>query len=78
MSHKCPASGCPARVADHMLMCRPHWYMVPSAVRLSVWETWQDGAGSGSVGHNVAMRAAIDAVNAKLEAKAAGGGGLHG
>jgi hypothetical protein len=67
MSHKCPATGCPQRVADHMLMCRPHWYMVPRELREPVWDAWQSGAGAGTEEHNDAIRAAVAAVNAKLK-----------
>jgi hypothetical protein len=26
-----------------MLMCRKHWFMVPSKLRSEVWRTYQDG-----------------------------------
>jgi hypothetical protein len=64
MSHKCPGPSCEQRVADHMLMCRPHWYQVPRALRDDVWLTWRNGQGAGWADHNAAMRAAIDALKA--------------
>ena len=65
-SHKCPADGCTQRVAVHMLMCRPHWYMVPKPLRGAVWAAWAGGLGAGSPEHTAAITAAVDAVNAKL------------
>jgi hypothetical protein len=53
-----------------MLMCRPHWYMVPKPQRDAVWDAWRGGLGAGSPAHREAILAAIEAVNAKLRAKA--------
>ena len=66
MSHRCPAGSCPARVADHMLMCRPHWFMVPRILQNDVWTAWDNGAGAGTDEHHAAIAAAVTAVNAKL------------
>ena len=68
-SHECPATSCTRRVGAHMLMCRPHWFMVPKPLRDDVWDAYSGGAGAGSVEHVDAIRAAIAAVNARLEAK---------
>lgn len=68
MNHTCPASGCTAEVSPYMLMCRTHWYMVPYQLRRSVWLEWDEGMGAGTDGHNAAIRAAVEAVNAKLGA----------
>ena len=68
MSHECPANDCTQRVSVEMLMCRQHWYMVPKSLRNAVWNTWQDGAGAGSLAHDRAMDMAIQAVNRKLAA----------
>jgi hypothetical protein len=65
MSHKCPGPGCTARVADHMLMCRPHWYQVPRALRNDVWAAWDNGMGAGTIEHTEAITAAIDALKAR-------------
>ena len=45
-AHDCPARGCPQRVPVHMLMCRPHWFMVPRAERQAVWAAWEGGSGT--------------------------------
>ena len=47
-------------------MCRNHWFMVPRPLQRAVWDTY--GACPGEPPHREAMRAAIDAVNRKLEA----------
>ena len=66
VAHDCPARGCTARVALHMLMCRPHWFMVPLAQRRAVWAAWDGGAGAGTPEHRDAMLAAVRAVNERI------------
>lgn len=63
--HNCPASQCEARVGPDMLMCRPHWFMVPKAIRDDVWAAYR-GPGPGSDEHTEAIFAAITAVNERL------------
>jgi hypothetical protein len=41
--HRCHAEGCTRRVPPNLLMCKPHWFMVPSAVRDEVWATYRRG-----------------------------------
>ena len=67
-SHECPAVRCPARVSLGMLMCRPHWRMVPRPLQNAVYAAWDNGLGAGTPAHEAAMDAAIRAVDAKLEA----------
>lgn len=69
MSHQCPAAGCPQKVADHLLMCRPHWYKVPRDLRNAVWAAWRNGAGAGTPEHRRAIADAIAAVNWQMKAK---------
>ncbi len=69
MTHECPATGCDREVRTGMLMCAPHWYMVPVPVRTAVWNAWADGAGAGTTQHRAAINAAIRSVNEKLAAK---------
>jgi len=38
--HVCAVEGCGEVIPMGMLMCRPHWYQVPKALRDRVWETW--------------------------------------
>jgi hypothetical protein len=68
-SHECPAGRCTRRVGAHMLMCRPHWFMVPKPLRDDVWNAWAGGMGAGSPEHRDAIMAAVEAVNARLEAR---------
>ena len=67
-SHECPVGGCKRRVAMHMLMDRDHWYMVPKPLRSAVWDAWRNGAGAGTPEHMAAIRAAVEAVDAKIAA----------
>ena len=71
MTHKCPATACTRDLSTDMLMCPPHWYMTPRAIRTAVWNAWQDGAGAGTTQHTAAIMAAIRSVNEKLAAKGA-------
>ena len=66
MSHQCPADGCAQAVTPSVLMCRPHWYLVPKPLRNAVWAAWAEGAGAGTLAHYEAIRAATAAVNRKL------------
>jgi hypothetical protein len=66
VSHECPAMGCTRAVSLSMLMCRPHWYMVPKPLRDAVWAAWADGQGAGTPAHRAAILAAIGAVDRKL------------
>jgi hypothetical protein len=68
-SHECPAKGCTQRVSVDMLMCRPHWRMVPRAMQNAVWNAWQGGLGAGTAAHSAAIAAAVRAVNAKLASR---------
>lgn len=65
-THPCPVERCTERVAQHQLMCRRHWKMVPRNLQSPVYATWRDGAGYGTEEHDAAMKAAITAVNEKL------------
>jgi hypothetical protein len=65
-AHDCPATGCTRRVGRGQLLCRPHWFAVPKALRDAVWDAWRGGLGAGSAAHRDAILAAVEAVNAKL------------
>lgn len=79
MTHECPATGCTREIRYGMLMCGPHWHMVPAPVRTAVWNAWDDGAGAGTPQHTAAISTAIRSVNEKLAAKgtASGPGGAR-
>jgi hypothetical protein len=66
MDHECPADGCAKLVDASMLMCAPHWYMVPKHLRSAVWRAWNRGAGARTPAHTAAIMAAIDSVNMQL------------
>lgn len=66
MTHRCPVRACPKKMPDHLLMCPPHWRMVPPGLQAAVWATYQDGAGIGTAELLEAQQDAIYAVNVKL------------
>jgi hypothetical protein len=66
VSHQCPAAPCKRNLPDHLLMCKPHWYMVPPPLRSDVWDAYAGGAGVGTTELLLAQAAAIEAVNGKL------------
>lgn len=66
MTHQCPANGCKRNLPEHLLMCKPHWYMVPRHLRSDVWNAYQDGAGAYTPELLDAQSEAIWAVNQKL------------
>lgn len=41
--HLCHARGCKKPVPPAMLMCRPHWFMVPPELRKKVWKHYRPG-----------------------------------
>lgn len=76
--HVCPANDCQQRLARPILMCRPHWRMVPKVMQKDVTSTWRNAArlakepmaDSDRVqavrDYLVARRAAVDFVNGRL------------
>lgn len=42
-AHACRAAGCATRVPPRMLMCRPHWAMVPPALKRAVLAAYRPG-----------------------------------
>ncbi|MDP3063866.1 MAG: hypothetical protein Q8O40_11755 [Chloroflexota bacterium] len=41
--HKCPVPGCTACVLPSMLMCRDHWWALPSRLRMAVLRAYKSG-----------------------------------
>lgn len=60
--HPCKVPACPVTVAPDRLMCAPHWYQVPRALRDRVWATWRSGAGVLTAEYREAVRQAVAAV----------------
>lgn len=38
--HHCPVPGCPKRLPPHLLMCSPHWRLVPKDLQAVVYDAW--------------------------------------
>ena len=62
--HLCHAKCCPHPVPPKMLMCLPHWRMVPKAEQQAVWATYQPGQESGRVRPTSAY---LDAAEAAIQ-----------
>lgn len=41
--HVCHANGCGVVVPRRMLMCKPHWFMVPNSLRETLWAAYAPG-----------------------------------
>ena len=41
--HICHAAGCNVPVPPQLLMCDPHWFMVPAKLRREVWRHYRPG-----------------------------------
>jgi hypothetical protein len=75
--HACAVDDCTKPLPHHVLMCRPHWRMVPRPVQRDVNSTWRrasrlrdqplpDPARVQAVkDYLAARRAAVDIVNGK-------------
>ena len=37
----CAVASCGERVRPGQLMCKPHWFSLPKALRDDVWRTWR-------------------------------------
>lgn len=69
---QCRANGCTARVPAALLMCAPHWRMVPPGLQAAVWAAFVPEQVSGQVEPSdawyAAAAAAVEAV-ARLEGR---------
>jgi Zn ribbon nucleic-acid-binding protein len=45
--HHCHARGCGTKVKPELLMCGPHWRLVPKTIRDRVWATYREGQCDG-------------------------------
>jgi hypothetical protein len=60
-THRCPAIQCGASVRDELLMCGPHWRMVPPSLQRAVYGAYERGRGVGTM---ALFRAQTDAIRA--------------
>lgn len=63
--HLCHASGCQRVVPERLLMCGPHWRMVPRVLQARVWDAYRPGqerTKDPSPEYLEAAQAAIEAV----------------
>lgn len=69
IKHECAATGCKAMIRRGLLMCAPHWRMVPLGEQRAIYRTWrafQRNEDGSKEAYRAAVQAAVDAV-AKLE-----------
>ena len=59
--HTCHARGCSTPVPPKMLMCLPHWRMVPTELQREVYRTYQPGQEHGRFTPTEAWHRAADA-----------------
>lgn len=57
--HECAAPGCTKMISRSLLMCAPHWRMVPSAIQRKVYYHYRNG---GAEEYLAARKAAIESV----------------
>lgn len=62
MAHHCHAIACKVPVPPAMLMCKPHWFCVPLALRNRVWAEYHNGI---TRAYCEAAKAAVTAVAEK-------------
>jgi hypothetical protein len=64
-AHVCAAIDCTARIKPGLLMCAPHWRLVPKLIQAEVWTTWR-ALTKGEIGsvprYREAVEKAVDAV----------------
>lgn len=69
--HACAAEACDKQIAAHLLMCLPHWRMVPNALQRQVrraFKAWSYAPLEGSIALRNEYRAAVrDAITAVRE-----------
>lgn len=41
MNHKCYVRGCQTKIEMSMLMCGPHWKLVPRTMQDDIWREWR-------------------------------------
>lgn len=70
-AHTCHAEGCEKRVPPRLLMCGPHWRMVPYGLKLAVWASYEKGQekldGSAPLPSEEYLEAAREAIESVAE-----------
>lgn len=63
-THDCAATGCAIRLPAHVLMCRPHWGLVPRPLQTEIWKHYRPGqtAATASTQYLQAVLVAVKAL----------------
>ncbi len=67
MSHICPVQECTIPLPDHILMCLPHWRLVPKPLQGRVYAEWNHGHPTPA--YPGVRQKAIDSAHRKLAAR---------
>lgn len=68
----CPVPGCGFSLAGVRILCGPHWFTVPPALRAAVWREFRRGRGTPA--HVAAVRAAVEAARQEAARRGNRGG----
>lgn len=70
-AHTCAATNCTRQVPTHLLMCNPHWQLVPDVLKRRVWAAYRTmKTVDGVKRYRIAVDLAVKAVAAKTEGAA--------
>lgn len=61
--HLCHAVQCDRQVPPALLMCKPHWRMVPKDLQLRVWRTYRQGQEVDKKPSEAYIRSQLAAIN---------------
>lgn len=75
--HTCPCAGCGREIPSGLLMCGPHWRMVPKPHQDAVWAAWRAAQGIADapqaddrwLKYRAAVDLAVSLVNEKIAEK---------
>ena len=68
MTHVCAADGCKKEISVALLMCRPHWKLVPKRIQSAIWRTYEKSDRNRYYAHVTdAIRAVARAEGTQLE-----------
>ena len=65
--HLCHAKDCDEEVPPRMLMCYPHWRMVPKKLQAAVWDAYVPGQEIRKTPSRSYVKAAQEAIDAVAE-----------
>lgn len=58
----CPVPHCETRIDESLVVCSPHWRLIPHSLRARVKDRYAGGAGVGTAAYREAVDAAVESV----------------